>query len=157
MAAVLAAGVDAALSHGAAAANCGIRGWGGGAIHVTAPHRIRRDRRICGHQLALPADEMTVWDAIPTTGISRTLFDLAATHGAEAFHAALRQAEFLRRTDSLTLPTCSSATRAARAPRSSAPPSPRAASGRSAPAAPSSSTSSPSSMPAVYPCPRSTP
>ena len=103
MAAVLAAGVDAALSHGSAAAHRGIRGWGGGPIHVSAPRKICRDRRICAHQARLPPDEVSVIDAIPTTGISRTLFDLAGTLGAEAFQAALRQAEFLRATDTLTL------------------------------------------------------
>ena len=103
MAAVLAAGVDAVLSHGSAAAHWGLRGHGGGAIHVTAPGKVRRDGRIWSHQAQLPADEVTEWTDIPITGISRTLFDLAATAGAEAFHAALRQAEYLRPTDKLTL------------------------------------------------------
>jgi len=103
MAAVLAAGVGAVLSQASAAAHHEIRGWGGGPIHVTAPHRVRRDRRICAHQARLPADEIEVIDGIPTTGISRTLFDLAATAGAEVFHAALRQAEQRRILDTLTL------------------------------------------------------
>ena len=103
MAAVLAAGVDADLSHGSAAAHRGVRGYGGGPVHVTAPHQIQRDSRIRAHRSLLPPDEVEVVDGIPTTGISRTLFDLASTLGAEAFHAALRQAENKGITDVLTL------------------------------------------------------
>ena len=101
MAAVLAAGVCAVLSHRSAAALWGVHGPGG-RIEVTAPVH-RRIEGLRTYRCRIHPDEKTVVDGIPATGISRTLLDLAATAGKTAFEAALRQAEYRRLTDDVTL------------------------------------------------------
>jgi len=62
MAAVLASGPDALLSHRTAAALWGIRGYSGGAIHVTVPRKSTSSKRIRRHHSPLPADEVTLKD-----------------------------------------------------------------------------------------------
>jgi very-short-patch-repair endonuclease len=78
MAAVLAAGDGAVLSHADAAALHALRTMPTGAIHVTAAGK----RRIPGvrvHLDALPRTERTVCDAIAVTTVERTVADLAVT------------------------------------------------------------------------------
>lgn len=104
MAAVLACGPDAVLSHRAAAALWGLRNSSGGPIDVTAPIKTRSGRGIRRHSASLPADEVTVTDGIPVTTVPRTLFDLAAVLPATAVESALRQSEYLQLTDRLSLP-----------------------------------------------------
>ncbi|MBS1879001.1 MAG: type IV toxin-antitoxin system AbiEi family antitoxin domain-containing protein [Actinobacteria bacterium] len=61
MAAVLAMGEGAVLSHGSAAALWGLRGHTEGPIHVTLPSKSRHVRGICRHSSrVLPADELTI-------------------------------------------------------------------------------------------------
>ena len=50
-----------------------------------------------------PADERTVRDGIPVTTVPRTLFDLAAVAPAIAVEGALRESEYLRLHDRLSL------------------------------------------------------
>ena len=77
MAAVMACGEGALLSHQSAA-----RLWGlptaGGWIHVTRPaRRVRRKGVVC-HRAEVACDERQVVDGIPVTSPFRTVFDLAA-------------------------------------------------------------------------------
>ncbi|MBA3864742.1 MAG: hypothetical protein H0X42_00070 [Solirubrobacterales bacterium] len=51
----------------------------------------------------LPADEITVELGIPVTTVPRTVFDLAATGPPEQVESALRQSEYLRLHDRLSL------------------------------------------------------
>jgi hypothetical protein len=77
MAAVLAAGAGALLSHGSAAALWGVRRPEAGAIHVTCPQKLRRRPGLLPHCLPFSPDEVTVHEGIPITTPSRTLFDMA--------------------------------------------------------------------------------
>ena len=77
MAAVLAAGEDAVLSHWAAASLCRLRPGRGPRSHVTCPRKRRSGRAIAFHQANLPADEVTEVNGIPTTTPVRTTLDLA--------------------------------------------------------------------------------
>jgi very-short-patch-repair endonuclease len=103
MAAVLASAPGAALSHHSAAALWAIRSYSG-AVEVTVPCKSRSSRLIRRHFSLLPADEMTVHDGVPVTSVPRTLFDLAATDSPEALESALRESEYLRLHDRLSLP-----------------------------------------------------
>jgi hypothetical protein len=95
MAAVLACGDGAVLSHRTAAAAWGIWGSGSGAVHVTVPRKSRSRRSIRRHFSVLPDDEREVVDGIPATAASRAILDLAGEEGEAAAEAALREAEYL--------------------------------------------------------------
>jgi very-short-patch-repair endonuclease len=103
MAAVLSRGPGAVLSHWSAAALWGIRDHSGGPIDVTSPSRTRSRGTIRAHHASLLPDEVTVEDGIPVTTPPRTIFDLAA-NSPDAVEPALRQAEYLRLRDQLSLP-----------------------------------------------------
>jgi hypothetical protein len=100
MAAVLAGGEGAVLSHRAAAALWGVRR--SSAIEITCPRRVRH-RGILAHQAALPPDEVTTRAGIPVTTITRTIFDLAAVTRRDQVEAAVNQAEYQEIKDSLSL------------------------------------------------------
>jgi very-short-patch-repair endonuclease len=51
----------------------------------------------------LPGDEVTVVERIPVTSVPRTLFDLAAVSSVENVEFAMREAEYLRLYDELSL------------------------------------------------------
>jgi very-short-patch-repair endonuclease len=104
MAAVLAAGPDAVLSHWSAAALWTIRPNSRSLIDVTAPHKSRSWDGIKRHHKALPADEVTVKDGIPVTTVPRTIFDLAATEDVDTVTAMLRESEHQNLWDRLSLP-----------------------------------------------------
>jgi len=104
MAAVLASGPGALLSHHTAAALWGIRGSSGGAIHVTVPHKSTSTKRIRRHFSIVPPDERTVEEGIPVTSVHRTIFDLAAAASADEVAAMIKEAEYLNRWDRLSLP-----------------------------------------------------
>jgi very-short-patch-repair endonuclease len=103
MAAVLASGSDAVLSHYSAAALWGVRPSSRSIIDVTDPVKSRTWDGIRRHYKALPADEVTVKDGIPVTTVPRTIFDLAATEPLDVVKAMLREAEFLELHDRLSL------------------------------------------------------
>jgi very-short-patch-repair endonuclease len=97
MAAVLACGSGAALSHGTAAALWGFRTAPTG-IHVTVPGRaIRAPRGVRVHQ-ALSLDA-AVRQGLPLTTPARTLLDLASRLGEAELVRAAEQAQILRLTD----------------------------------------------------------
>jgi hypothetical protein len=103
MAAVLACGNDAVLSHQTAAVHWRIAAFRG-AIEVTSPRDTRSRCEIRRHYARLPADEATVREGIPVTSVHRTLFDLAAIIPADRLEGAMRQAEFLHLWDRVSLP-----------------------------------------------------
>jgi very-short-patch-repair endonuclease len=104
MGAVLFCGSGAVLSHRSAAALWGLRGSSRRAIEVTSGSKARSRAGIHRHFALLPADEVTVERGIPVTTAPRTIFDLAATQGADVAESALRQSEYLRLHDRLSLP-----------------------------------------------------
>jgi hypothetical protein len=96
MAAVLAVGPGAVLSHRSAAALWGIRPSARARIEVTAPGRRRSTAAIQVHHARLAADEVTVLDAIPVTTAARTLIDLAQVLRPPELAKAANQIEILR-------------------------------------------------------------
>lgn len=103
MAAVLFCGPGAVLSHRSAAALWGIRGRSRRAIEVTSRSKSRSQAGVHRHFARLPADEITVERGIPVTTVPRTIFDLVAVTSADVAESALRQAEYLRLHDRLSL------------------------------------------------------
>jgi very-short-patch-repair endonuclease len=95
MAAVLAAGDGALLSHRDAAALHGLRRPHDGiATDVTTTGRARRTPALAVHQaVALAAEDRATVDRIPVTSVARTLVDLAGVVGKQALAAALNEAE----------------------------------------------------------------
>jgi len=103
MAAVLASGPEAVLSHWSAAALWTIRPNSRSRIDITTPHKSRTWDGIRRHHKSLPADEVTVEDGIPVTSVPRTIFDLAATESIDVVKAMLREAEYRELHDRLSL------------------------------------------------------
>jgi predicted transcriptional regulator of viral defense system len=99
MAAVLACGRDAALSHRSAADLRGLRRSAGRPrIDVISPRRPGRRRAgIDSHTSStLAACGIEIVDAIPCTSVARTLLDLAVALPRRAIERAVDQAEVLR-------------------------------------------------------------
>jgi predicted transcriptional regulator of viral defense system len=105
MAAVLASGEGAVLSHGSAAALWGIWGAGMAETHVTVPRKTGSRRSIRRHFGVLAEDEVTVRDGIPVTSAARAVLDLAGVKGAATAESALREMEYLRIYGAVSLPT----------------------------------------------------
>jgi transcriptional regulator with XRE-family HTH domain len=105
MAAVLASGEGAVLSHASATALWGIWGSGAGETHVIVPGKTRSQRSIHRHFSMLPDDERTVLAGIPTTSAARAVLDLAAAKGEAAAESALREMEYLGIYGPVSLPT----------------------------------------------------
>jgi hypothetical protein len=104
MAAVLASGDGAVLSHASAAALWGIWGSGTGVTHVTLPRKTRSNAIICRHFGVLPEDEIALVAGIPVTSAARAVLDLAAEKGEASAEAALREMEYLRVYGDVSLP-----------------------------------------------------
>jgi hypothetical protein len=94
MAAVLASGDGAVLSHRSATALWGIWGSGAGEVHVTVPRKTRSRGSVRRHFAFLPDDEKAVRDGIPVTSAARAVLDLAADKGEAAAEAALKEMEY---------------------------------------------------------------
>jgi very-short-patch-repair endonuclease len=97
MAAVLACGEGAVLSHLDAGAHWQIRQSSSGLIHVTVP--VRSGRRgpngIRIHRSGrLGPEEVTVHEGIPTTTVARTLLDLADVLSPQALKRAIDEADY---------------------------------------------------------------
>jgi very-short-patch-repair endonuclease len=92
MAAVLAYGPDAVLSHQSAAALLGI-GHGSYKTHVTTPHSKRSRKGIQAHTARLHSEDVTVRDGIPVTSVARTIFDLAAHQSDTAVTHLIEEAD----------------------------------------------------------------
>jgi very-short-patch-repair endonuclease len=110
MAAVLACGPGAVLSHGAAAVHWGLLRPLDGQVDITVPTHNGRKRRtgVRIHRCAAlgapwstnglpkrPAPLVTVRDYIPVTTVPRTIADLPSTLAPYLVRRAIRQAEFL--------------------------------------------------------------
>jgi very-short-patch-repair endonuclease len=97
MAAVLACGQGAVLSHRAAAAHWGIAPIPSGDIDVLVPGRSRsKQPDIRPHLVrAFDARDRTVRDGIPVTSVGRTLFDLAEVWNPRRLRLAWEAAERL--------------------------------------------------------------
>jgi hypothetical protein len=97
LAAVLACGEGAVLSHRSAAAHWGLLQTEAAAIDVTARRGRRGTAGIRLHRArSLDAQDTTTHEAIPITTVARTLLDLAATVRADRLERAFAQALHLR-------------------------------------------------------------
>lgn len=99
MAAVLACGDGAVLSHWDGASLWKMLEPRAGWVHVTVPTATGRRKRkgIRLHRCpSLPSSETTVEDAIPVTTPARTLADLKRVASPGIYRKATRQAEFLK-------------------------------------------------------------
>lgn len=101
MAAVLAGGDGAVLSHRSAAALWGIGNVPGSPVEVTADGRTRRGSpAILLHQARrFRAEDRTVKNAIPVTTLARTILDLAEVARRRELERAFEEAERLRLLD----------------------------------------------------------
>jgi very-short-patch-repair endonuclease len=104
MAAVLACGQGAVLSHGSAAKLWKLlKGDQNGVTHVTTPRALRGRPGIRAHHVGLTPEEVTSNRGIPVTSAPRTIFDLAASANPRVVRKAFQEAEFLRLTDAFAL------------------------------------------------------
>ena len=101
LAAVLACGDHALLSHRSAAALWELLPYAGSRVHVTAARRGRRSLRgICVHSIRRPhAENRAERSGIPLTSVARTLLDLAQNVRQDQLERAFEQAERLRLLD----------------------------------------------------------
>ena len=103
MAAALAGGGSATLSHHAAAVLWGIRPPSSRVVDVTTTTWKRNQPGIEFHTMRGDYDEMTKIRGIPVTGPSRTLLDLGQVLDDDALERALREAERLQLTDTVSV------------------------------------------------------
>jgi putative AbiEi antitoxin of type IV toxin-antitoxin system/uncharacterized protein DUF559/transcriptional regulator with AbiEi antitoxin domain of type IV toxin-antitoxin system len=97
LAAVLACGDEAVLSHRSAASHWGLLDTHTGRIDVTAPRSRAGVPGIRLHTArSLTAQDTTTHEGIPITSVARTLLDLAATTRPDRLERALAQAERLQ-------------------------------------------------------------
>ena len=100
LAAVLAVGPGAVLSHRDAAALHGLRNGGGTRIDVSTPAERRSTERIRVHgRRRLDGADTTVVEGVPVTTVARTLVDLAEVVAADGLRKALSEAERQRTLD----------------------------------------------------------
>jgi very-short-patch-repair endonuclease len=104
MAAVLAAGPGAVLSHRSAAELHRMLDQRGGPVHVTIGRARSQRRGIRLHGDQLRRDEVMRVDGIPVTTPARTLLDLAATARPQSVERAFHEAEYLELTSPVPLP-----------------------------------------------------
>ena len=98
MAAVLACGADAALSHHSAAALWDLRPSSATRIHVTIAGRAGRSPPagiVVHRSTVLPPSELAKRDEAPVTSVARTLLDIAGTLRAPSLARAVERAEIL--------------------------------------------------------------
>jgi very-short-patch-repair endonuclease len=105
MAAVLASGDGAVLSHRSATALFGVWGSGTGEIHVTVPRKVRSTHSVRRHFSILPDDERVEVDGIPVTSAARAVLDLAGENGEASAESALREIEYFGIYGEVSLPT----------------------------------------------------
>jgi Transcriptional regulator, AbiEi antitoxin/Protein of unknown function (DUF559) len=93
MAAVLACGDEAVLSHHQAAALHGLRRASLSVIHVTAPSRHRAAGVYCHRAAAMRGRRRLIVDGIPVTSVERTLLDLAAVLPPQRLRTVIESAQ----------------------------------------------------------------
>jgi hypothetical protein len=96
MAAVLASGEGAVLSHTSATRLWGITKLRDTPLHVTVPSQRVRVRGVERHTSALLPSERTIRDRIPVTTVHRTLLDVAGVVSRSVLADTFRQAESRR-------------------------------------------------------------
>lgn len=104
MAAVLACGPGAVLSHRSAGEHWALVPRSGSIAEVTRPGAFKGRPRVRAHRSKLPSDEVEVLDGIPVTSVSRALFDLAAVLSRWQLEQALNEAEVRQLTSRLSVP-----------------------------------------------------
>lgn len=105
MAAVLASGEGACLSHRSAARLWGLMPAGDGWVEVTCQRGRRARRRgIVVHEAVVADDERGEVDGIPVTSPFRTIFDLAAVLERRGLERVLHEAEVREVRDRVSLP-----------------------------------------------------
>lgn len=104
MAAALAAGPDAVLSHRSAAQLWGLLSRSRHRAEVTRSTYLRPHSFICSHRSVLPDDERTVIDGIPVTTVPRTVLDFAGTAQRRQVERVLNEVEVQGLTDRLSIP-----------------------------------------------------
>jgi hypothetical protein len=105
MAAVLAGGEGAVLSHRSAARFWRLLPPAGERIEVTCPPgRIVRRKGIVGHESVVAEDEWLRVHGIPVTSPFRTIFDLAARVSMRELERVFHEAEARQVTDRVSLP-----------------------------------------------------
>jgi hypothetical protein len=103
MAAVLACGPEAVLSHRSAGQLWGIVPRAATVPEVTRPGFFRRRPGIVCHRSEVPADERGELLGIPVTSVARTQFDLAGVLSKRGLERAMHEAEVRQLTDRLSL------------------------------------------------------
>jgi very-short-patch-repair endonuclease len=104
MAAVLACGPGAVLSHRSAGQLWGIVPRRDGVPEVTRPGFFRQRAGILCHRSSIPLDEIGELLKIPVTSAPRTQLDLAGMVSQRELERAMHEAEVHRLTDRLSLP-----------------------------------------------------
>lgn len=104
MAAVLACGEGAVLSHRSAGRLWGLLPPAAELIDVTCPSAQIARKGIVGHRSAIADDEWLVKDGIPVTGPFRTIFDLAAVLRQRELERAWHEALVRGLTAQVSLP-----------------------------------------------------
>ena len=104
MAAVLASGPGALLSHRSAARLWGLIPRSQAPAEVTRPSNCRLKAGIVHHRSHIPGDERTVVGGIPVTTVPRTILDLAAVTTKRQVERAFNEVEVQRLTDQLSIP-----------------------------------------------------
>jgi len=105
VAAVLAAGEGAVLSHRSAARLWRLMPPVAERIDVTCPPgRVVRRKGIVAHESVVAGDEWVAEDGIPVTSAFRTIFDLAAVVSSRELERAWHEAEVRQLTDRVSLP-----------------------------------------------------
>lgn len=104
LAAVIACGPEAALSHRSAGQLWRVLPHAGILPEITRPPSARERPGIRVHRSTIAADERDVIDGIPVTSIHRTLLDLAGLLDRRRLERALNEAEVRRLTDRLSIP-----------------------------------------------------
>jgi very-short-patch-repair endonuclease len=103
MAAALAGGRGAVVSHRSAGSVWMIRPTSRSRIDVTVPRKLHPRDGLDFHFAVLPSDEVTRELGIPVTTVPRTIFDLAAILTPREVERAIQQADRLRLYDALSL------------------------------------------------------
>lgn len=104
MAAVLACGPQAVLSHRSAGHLWGLVPRSRIVPEVTRPGRAGKRPFLLVHQGSLPGDEVVLVRGIPVTSVPRTMLDLAGTRRAREVERAWNEMEVRGYTDSLSVP-----------------------------------------------------
>ena len=103
MAAVLACGFGAVLSHGSAAGLWDIAREPSGRIELSVPGGVRNRPGVVAHRRSLADDQVTCHQGIPVTSPELTLIDLATRLGRESLETAVNKADMLDLVDPETL------------------------------------------------------